>query len=194
MAIWAALAGPVAGHDAARTHVIPPDWLSICDVFEVAVHKAGDRSDRLCRSLSLSGAGHGNKKCRLPGFNHQLSIDFFHHVQHLLKPFAQRHNQPAALPQLRDERLRNLLGAARHEGLVERGVLGPSGIPIANLRMDIFISKCFKRRLGAPAQWLHDFDRVNVAHQRAEHGRMIAAASANFEHAVCGRGIEPLGH
>ena len=48
--------------------------------------------------------------------------------------------------------------------------------------------------LGALAERLDDFDRVDFLHQRAEHGRLVAAAGADLQHAVGRLRVELLGH
>ena len=48
--------------------------------------------------------------------------------------------------------------------------------------------------LAAIAERLDDLDRVDLFAERAEHGRLIAAAGADLEHLVGRLRIELLGH
>ena len=54
--------------------------------------------------------------------------------------------------------------------------------------------QAFERARGAFAEVVDDFDRVHIAHQRAEHGRLVAAAGADLQHAVARLRIDRLGH
>ena len=73
-------------------------------------------------------------------------------------------------------------------------MLGPAAKTVADLGDDVLIAKPLERLRRLLPELLVDLDRIHGAHERAEHGRLIAAAGADLEHLVGGFGVELLGH
>ena len=60
--------------------------------------------------------------------------------------------------------------------------------------MDIFVAKVLECAGGASAERLDDFDCVDIFDERAEDGRLIAAAGANFEDLIAWLRVDGFGH
>ncbi len=107
---------------------------------------------------------------------------------------ADGNDHQAAFFELIDERLRDFFRRARDDDLVEGRDFGPTFIAIAGASVDVFVTEVFERRSGAAAELLDDFDRVHFSDERAEDGRLITAAGADFEHLVVGLRVDGFGH
>jgi len=115
-------------------------------------------------------------------------------VQRLLVGVTHRHDHQAAFAKLVDQRLGHFLRAAGDDDLVERRVFGPALKAVADFHVHVAVTQVFERAFGSEPQGLDDFDRVDLLHKAAQHGRLVSAAGANFQHTIAGLRVDGFGH
>ena len=142
----------------------------------------------------LGLAGHRHEQRRLQGLGHHLAVGLLQQIERLLVSLAAGDDHAAAFLELFDQGGRDFFGRAGDDDLVERGVFGPALIAVADLDVDVVVVQPFERLRGLAAERFDDFDRVDVADELREDGRLIAAAGADFQHLVGRLRVEGFGH
>ena len=80
----------------------------------------------------------------------------------------------AALAQLPDQFLRDIIGRAGHDDRIKRGRLRPSVVSISGPGMDVPVSETPERLRRLPRQFGNELDCVNFLSQLREHRRLVA--------------------
>ena len=145
-------------------------------------------------ALRLGGPGHRHEQRRHERGVDQPAVALLEEVQDLLVLLAERHDEPAPLRELIDERLRHPLRGAGDDDPVERRVLGPAEEPVADPRVDALGAEPAEGRGGRLAERRDDLDRVDLGPERREHRRLVPAARADFEDPVRRPWLERLRH
>ena len=73
-------------------------------------------------------------------------------------------------------------------------MLGPALVAVADLRDHVAIAQSRERACRLLAEHAADFDGVDHAHERREHGGLIPAAGADLQHAVGRLWLQFFGH
>jgi hypothetical protein len=115
-------------------------------------------------------------------------------MKSLLITLAKRNNHLAAVAELFDKRLRYALRGAGHDDLVKRRVFRPALVTVADLDLHVRVTQLLETLDRLFTQSIDDFNRVNLLHDQRQHGCLVAAPRADFQHAVTGLGIEQCRH
>src|SRR5262249_51631786 len=105
---------------------------------------------------------------------------FLVEVESLLVALAERDKHSATVPQLVDERLRDVLRRARDDDFVEGCMLGPPLIAIPDLNLHILVAQIAKALLGFLTERLNNLDGIDLLDDLGQDGRLIAASRADF--------------
>src|SRR5262249_44067264 len=86
--------------------------------------------------------------------------------------------------ELVDQRRRDQVRRCRHHHFVERGVLGPAGIAVADADFDVGVALSFQPPYCPLRELIDNFDAVHPASQLGEYCGLIAEPGADFEERV----------
>src|SRR5467141_1366519 len=99
---------------------------------------------------------------------------------------ADRDHHPAARLQLLDQRLQHARRGSRDHDAVERRLLRPAAVAVADLDLDVPIPELGKARGGGFAEAVDQFDAVDLLHDLGENRRLISRTGADIEHDAVG--------
>ena len=123
-----------------------------------------------------------------------LSVALAHQVEHLLVARSDGNNDQAPFLELIHQRLRNAFRGTGDDDLVERRMFRPALESVADLDVDVGVAEFFECPLRRAPERFDDFDGVDFLDQAAQHGRLVSATRADFQHAVGGLRVDRLGH
>ncbi len=92
------------------------------------------------------------------------------------------------------ERRRNEIGCRGDDDLVERGVLGPAVIAVADFDLDIAHAVPVEPLLRLARELFNDFDAVDLACELTENRGLVAETGSDLEHHIIRREIEQICH
>jgi hypothetical protein len=101
---------------------------------------------------------------------------------------------PSASLELIDQGRRDQVRRCRHHHFVERGMLGPAGIAVADADFDVAVALLFQPPYCPLRELVYDLDAVHPAGQLSEHCGLIAEAGADFEDYVVSLELEQFRH
>ena len=159
---------------------------------KAAVDQVRVRRVRLILAHFFRLARHGHEQRRQQGLFFQLVPLLREEVERLRITFTHGNRHQAAVGQLIDQRLRHFFGRTGNDDLVERGVLRPAFIAVADLGVNIFVAP--QRFFGLQAKLLDNFDRIDVFDERAEDCGLITAPGADLQHFVGRLRLNRLSH
>src|SRR5215471_21638246 len=113
-----------------------------------------------------------------PGCGHSVGVFCQYHK--LLIKVANRDDHAATRPQLRDERLWNVVRRCGHDDGVEWRMLRPTLVSIADFRRDIAVAQTFEVGAGQFAELWYDLDRIHLACEHGQDRRLVARSSAHL--------------
>ena len=94
------------------------------------------------------------------------------------------HDEPAARLELLVERVRDSRRGGSDGDRGEGRVLGEAERPVADVHLDAAVARRGERLAGPFGELGHALDRVHLAGELGEHGRLVARAGADVEHAL----------
>ena len=177
--------------------LVIPAWHEIGlrrSFFEATVDQRRMQRVGLLLARVLGRARHRYEESGLEGLGNEGPIPFAHPMHDLLITRADGDDHGAAVLELVDQGLRNAFGRAGHDNLVEGSLFGPTLEPVTNPHVDVFVAKFLQDGLRLLSERFHDFDRIDFGDEAAEHGCLIAAASADLQDAIGRLRIERFGH
>jgi len=91
-------------------------------------------------------------------------------------------DQPPAVGQLLDQRLRQMIGSRRHDNRIKGGLLLPTVVAIALPGMHLAIAQRLQAGSGLGRQFWDNLNGVHVhIAQFGQHSRLIAGAGADLQ-------------
>src|SRR5215469_12374289 len=117
------------------------------------------------------------------GYGHQAShlevmwsfVTFGHQHERLsLEGIAHRNHHPSARLQLLDQRGRDVVSSCSHDDAVKGSLLGPTKVAISYTHLNILIAESLQSPTCGRAQWLDDFDGINLCDQPRKDCSLIA--------------------
>ena len=97
---------------------------------------------------------------------------------------AQGDDQPPALRELLQQRLRRLVGGGRHEDAVEGRVVGPAVAAVRHVQLDVVVAEARQHGAGLLGQGRDALHGEHFAGQLGQHRGLIARAGAHLQHAA----------
>ena len=146
------------------------------------------------RPLVFGGAGHRDEAHREDGFALQLRAALAQQVEVLLTGLADRDDHAAAIPELVDQRLRNVIRGAGDDDRVEGRGFQPALVAIAVPYPDVAVAESGEIARRLPGQRFNDLDAVHLAHQARQDRRLIARSGTDLKHPIARLRLQFLGH
>jgi len=115
------------------------------------------------------------------------------HLELLARASHRQHQPPAGL-ELIEERPRHVVRRRRDHDDVERALLGPATIAVADAQAHVVIAETVEAGARALGHRRYDLDGEHGARDLVENRRLIARAGADLEHALAALESRGLGH
>ena len=142
--------------------------------------------------------------CRLPGHRdetdrqNRLLVDvgpmLSQQVKLLIARSTDRDNHPAAILQLIDKRLGDMLRGTGNNDGVEWRMLRPALVTIAREHFHVKKSKPSEICLGSFGERFNDLDRIDFSHKPRKNSGLVPGSGANLEDTIGRFGVKLLGH
>src|SRR6516162_641500 len=117
------------------------------------------------RDLYLRPPCHWNKAHGQNSLLLYLRTVLLQKVKLLVFQSTDGNDHPAAIPQLFDKRLGDVIWGAGHDNGIEWGMFRPTLVAIPGVDFYVIVSKPFQVRLGSSSQRFNNLDGVDLRHQ-----------------------------